>query len=105
MAGRVSYSLCSVAKHHKPEFNHDNQPTGDRLLDQSRVESDRKFWSGERPLSIVQASGLLLIVIALIAVVVRPNYRSFAWVMGGLIFFVVVGNRWARRRYKPNSKG
>lgn len=92
-----------MTKHHKPDFNHESQPTGDRLLDQSRVESDRKFWSGERPLSIVQVLGLLLIFVALIAVVVfSSDYRSFAWVMGGLIVFVVLGNRWARHRYKRN---
>ena len=93
-----------MGNHHKRELDHESLPTGDRLLDQSSAASDRKFWSGERPLSIVQVLGLLLISVALVAVVVfSSDYRSFAWIMGSLIAFVVLGNRWARRRYKRNS--
>lgn len=92
-----------MTEHYKHELNHDHEPTGDQLLHQARVEGDRKFWSGERSLTLVQVIGLLLIFIAEAVLLGTSNYRIFAWVMGGLVAFVFLGNRWARRRNKHNS--
>lgn len=71
------------------------------LLHQSAIESDRKFWAGERPISIVQWIGLLLMFVGVsvsVAGWVRDKYGTFIAVLGALVLFVVLGNRRARRR-------
>jgi 4-hydroxybenzoate polyprenyltransferase len=73
------------------------------MLRRSGAESDRKFWSGERPVSLVQWIGVLLMFLSL-GVLVSFNYRAFATVFGALVVFVVLGNRWARRRANPSNK-
>src|ERR1700722_17285778 len=40
------------------------------MLRRSTVESDRKFWSGERPISLLQCIGLLVMFLSVIGVVV-----------------------------------
>jgi Flp pilus assembly protein TadB len=73
------------------------------MLQRSSVESDRKFWSGERPISIVQWLGLLLMFLALL-LVASYNYRTYGVVFGAFVAFVVVGNRWARRKKSDPPK-
>jgi hypothetical protein len=79
-------------------------PDGRELLHHSGVESDRKFWSGERPLSITQWIGVVLMLIAVgvgIAMAVWfGNYVTVIGVLGGLALFVVLGNLHARRSPK-----
>jgi hypothetical protein len=40
------------------------------ILRRSAMESDRKFWSGERPISLLQRIGLLLMFLTVIGAVV-----------------------------------
>ena len=81
------------------------QPDGRELLRHSGVESDRKFWRGERPLSIVQWIGVMLMFLAVgivIAMSVWFEHNSVAVivVLGGLALFVVMGNLRSRRSPK-----
>jgi hypothetical protein len=78
---------------------------GHELLRHSGVESDRKFWSGERPLSIVQWIGVMLMLLAVGAVILMSvwfegNYVTVIVVLGGLALFVVLGNLRVRRSPK-----
>jgi uncharacterized BrkB/YihY/UPF0761 family membrane protein len=54
-------------------FNEAPQSSDERQVDilrRSGVESDRKFWSGERPINLVQGIGLLLMFLTVIGAVV-----------------------------------
>jgi 4-hydroxybenzoate polyprenyltransferase len=73
------------------------------LLQRSSFESDRKFWSGERPVSVVQWVGLLLIFLG-VAVVASFNYRAFGVVFAVLVLSIVLGNLWAHRKTHPPNK-
>jgi hypothetical protein len=71
---------------------------GHELLRRSGVESDRKFWSGERPLSVVHWIGILLMFITLgVGIAMWGNYVASIMVLGGLALFLVLGNLRARR--------
>lgn len=83
----------------------DRLSDGHELLRHSGVESDRKFWSGERPLSIVQWIGIILMLITVGVVVAMSawfegNYLAVIVILGGLALFVVLGNLRARRSPK-----
>jgi uncharacterized membrane protein len=78
---------------------------GHELLHHSGVESDRKFWKGERPLSIVQWIGVVLMLVAAGVVIVMSawfegKYLALIVILGGLALFVVMGNLRARRSSK-----
>ena len=78
---------------------------GHELLRHSGIESDRKFWAGERPLSIVQWTGIMLMLITLGVVIAMEvwfegNYLAVILVLGGLALFVVLGNLSAGRSRK-----
>jgi hypothetical protein len=73
------------------------------MLRRSSAESDRKFWTGERPISLLQWVGILLMFLT-VGVLVSFNYRAHALVFGALVLFVVLGNRWARRGTHPSNK-
>jgi hypothetical protein len=78
---------------------------GDELLRHSGVESDRKFWAGERPLSIMQWIGITLMfmtvgVVIAMEVWFEGNYLAVIVVLGGLALFVVLGNLRAHRSSK-----
>lgn len=75
---------------------------GHELLRHRGVESDRKFWSGERPLSIVQWIGIILMLMAAGVVVAMSawfegKYVAVIVILGALALFVVLGNLRARR--------
>ena len=86
------------------------------ILRRSTSESDRKFWSGERQISLVQGIGLLLMFLALIGAISLVNWPSgeapwwekivnaygvIAVVFGCVVLFVVLGNRRVRRKGRP----
>ena len=78
---------------------------GHELLHHSGVESDRKFWSGERPLCIAQWIGITLMLIGVGAVIAMSawferNLLVVFVVIGGLTLFVVLGNLRSRRSAK-----
>jgi hypothetical protein len=76
----------------------DRLSDGHELLRHSGVQSDRKFWSGERPLSIVQWIGVMLMFITLgVGIAMWSNYVAAIVILGGLALFVVLGNLRARR--------
>ncbi len=71
----------------KPLSNIDERH--DSLLSKSMFESDRKFWSGERPISVVQGVGLLVMFFALIGglgVVTWPKGEAPWWQKIGQIY-------------------
>lgn len=80
------------------------------VLRQSVVESDRKFWSGQRPISVMQWVGLLVMLLAAGVVAVLGaaatgfGYRAFIVVFAGLVLFVVLGNLWIRRKTLQREK-
>jgi Flp pilus assembly protein TadB len=81
------------------------QPDGRELLRHSGVESDRKFWLGERPLSIAQWMGVMLMLLAVGIVIAMSvwfehNYLAVIVVLGSLALFVVTGNLRSRRSTK-----
>jgi succinate dehydrogenase hydrophobic anchor subunit len=83
----------------------DRSRDGHELLRHSGVESDRKFWSGERPLSIVQWTGVILVLMAAGVVIamsawLEGKYVAVIVILGGLALFVVLGNFRARRSPK-----
>ena len=78
---------------------------GHELLRHSGVESDRKFWLGERPLSIVQWIGVILMLMAAGVVIAMSawfegKYVAVIVILGGLALFVVLGNLRTRRSPK-----
>jgi hypothetical protein len=73
------------------------------MLRRSSAESDRKFWSGERPIRPFQWVGILIMFSA-VGVLVSFNYRAHALVFGAFVLFVVLGNLWARRKTRPSNK-
>jgi hypothetical protein len=76
----------------------DRLSDGHELLRHSGVESDRKFWAGERPLSIVQWIGVILVLMTLVVgIAVWGNYVASIVILGGLALFIVLGNLRARR--------
>ena len=81
---------------------------GADVLRESAVEGDRKFWSGERSMSVVQWLGVLLMFVCVtvpVAVWVRGQYGIFVALLGGgLVFFVVLGNRRARHKARSPEK-
>jgi hypothetical protein len=79
------------------------QPDGNELLRHSGVESDRKFWLGERPLSIAQWVGITLMLMTIGGVIVMAawferNYVRVIVVLSGLALFVILGNRRASKK-------
>jgi hypothetical protein len=83
------------------------------ILRESTVESDRKFWSGERPISSMQWIGLALMLATLIGVPVLafwPNgqapwlaklvevYGIFFVMLVCFSLFLLIGNRRFRRK-------
>ena len=84
----------------------------ENLQRRSALESDRKFWSGERPISVVQGIGLAVIffgLIALVGVSLWPEggepwwkkidvYGAFMAVFGCAVLLVFLGNRISRRK-------
>jgi hypothetical protein len=81
----------------------DRQPDGQQILIKSGTDSDRKFWSGERSVSVVQWLGVLLLYFAMAVLAIASNYRVSILVLGGFILFVLLGNRLARRRSRHRS--
>ena len=78
---------------------------GHELLEHSGVESDRKFWSGERSLSTVQWIGITLMLVGVVAVIAMSvwferNFLVVFVVIGGLALFVLLGNLHSRRSAK-----
>jgi hypothetical protein len=53
--GRAFYNPKAMDAHEQEPIR--RMPDGDEVLRQSGVESDRKFWRGERPISLLQWSG------------------------------------------------
>jgi len=90
--------LCTMDEHPKHDSMRDVESTHQEMLFRSAVESDRKFWSGERPISAVQWVGLLLMFVAIIGVVASSNYRAIIALFGAIALAVVLGNRRARRK-------
>jgi uncharacterized BrkB/YihY/UPF0761 family membrane protein len=94
------------------------------ILRRSAVESDRKFWSGERPISLVQGIGLLLMFLSVMgAVVLGPilignwpkgdapwwekivnAYGLFIAIFLCFFFCLVLGNRRFHRKGHPPQK-
>jgi len=89
--------LCTMDEHPKHDSMRDVESTHQEMLFRSAVESDRKFWSGERPISAVQWVGLLLMFVAIIGVVASSNYRAIIALFGAIALAVVLGNSRARR--------
>ena len=89
---------------HPPQPPLSHVPDGRELLHRSGVESDRKFWSGERPLSTAQWIGVVLMLMAVGVVIAMAvwfgNYVTVIGVLGGLALFVVLGNLRSRRSSK-----
>jgi hypothetical protein len=84
----------------------DRLSDGRELLRHSGVESDRKFWSGERPLSLAQWIGIILMLMTVGVVIAMSawfegNYVAVIVILGGLALFVVLGNLRAHR--SPNK--
>lgn len=93
----VNHHICYILEAVKNP-RQDRLNDGHELLRHSGVESDRKFWSGERPLSVVQWLGVILVLMTLIVgIAVWGNYVVSAVILGGLALFVVLGNLRARR--------
>jgi drug/metabolite transporter (DMT)-like permease len=87
------------------------------ILRRSTIDSDRNFWTGERPVTVVQAIGLLLILFGLVVVMghwpkgeapwwekLISGNAAFLMVFGCLVLFVLLGNRWARRKTRGPDK-
>jgi hypothetical protein len=89
------------------------------ILRQSTSESDRKFWSGERPISLVQGIGLLFMFLAVIGAVLLGNWPKgeAPWwekIVNGygaamaiflcFALFLVLGNRRFRRKGRPSQE-
>ena len=89
------------------------------ILRRSTLESDRKFWSGERPISVVQGIGLLLMFLAVIGAVLLGNWPKgeAPWwekIVNGygasmaiflcFALFLVLGNPRFRRKDRPSQK-
>jgi hypothetical protein len=83
------------------------------------LESDRKFWSGERPISVVQGLGLVIIFFGLIALIGVSNwpkgeapwwekivgaYGAFMAAFGCVVHLLVLGNRRFRHKAHPPEK-
>ena len=92
-----------MKEHPKDNSISDGQPDGQQILLKSRIDSDRKFWSGERSVTVVQWLGVLLLYFAMAVVAITSNYRVSALVLGGLILLVLLGNLRARRRGRHRS--
>jgi hypothetical protein len=107
-----------VKRHKQKPFSYIGE-THEDLLRRSTLESDRKFWSGERPISVVQGIGLALMFFALIAVLgvgnwpkgeapwwekIVSGYGAFIAVFGCLVLFLVLGNRRVRPKAPPREK-
>jgi hypothetical protein len=93
----VNHHICYILEAVKYP-RQDRLNDGRELLRHSGVESDRKFWSGERPLSIVQWVGVLLMLMTIVVgIAVWGNYVASIVVLGGLALFVVLGNLRGRR--------
>jgi hypothetical protein len=105
-----------VENHRQPSSGRLDIDQGNILL-RSTIDSDRKFWSGERRISAVQAIGLLLMFFGLITAMwhwpkgeapwwekLVSGNGAFLIVFGGLVFFVLLGNRWARRKSHTPDK-
>ena len=76
-------------------------PDRREILRKSAVDSDSKFWRGERPISVVQWIGLILCAIAVVAALlswVRGDYVKVLLVFGGAALLLVVANLAARRK-------
>jgi hypothetical protein len=105
-------------KRHRQEASHVEEGHENVLL-RSAVESDRKFWSGERPISVVQGIGLLLMFLVLIGAMGLVNwpkseapwwekivngYGVIVAVFGCVVLFIVLGNRRVRRKIRAPEK-
>ena len=99
-------------------LGHNDERQAD-ILRRSTLESDRKFWSGERPISLLQGIGLLLMFLAVIGAVLLGNWPSgeaplWEKIVNGygasiaiFIFFalfLLIGNRRFRRKSSPSQK-
>ena len=113
----VGYSVTVKRPSHKP-LSHFGEPH-ENLLRRSTVESDRKFWSGERPISVVQGLGLAVIFFGLIALIgvkdwpkgeaplwekMVDAYGAFIAVFGCAVLFLVLANRRFRRKAHSREK-
>jgi hypothetical protein len=93
-------------------FNHLGEPH-ENLLRRSAVESDRKFWSGERTVSVVQGIGLAVLLVCAVAAVgwkewpkgeapwwekMVSAYGPFTAFFGCVVLLLVLGNRISRRK-------
>ncbi len=84
---------------HEHSKDHETAPTGADLLRQSASEGDRKFWSGQRPLSVVQWIGVVLLYLG--AGVVVAQFGHPAYILASLAVvsaLIAIGNRRARRK-------
>src|SRR5436190_24391080 len=96
--------LCTMDEHPKHDSMRDVESTHQEMLFRSAVESDRKFWSGERPISAVQWVGLLLKCVAIIGVVASCIYRAISALFGAIARAGVRGTRRARRKaHRPDK--
>ena len=76
---------------------------GSKLMRQSAADSDRKFWAGQRPLSVIQWIGVIVLLVGSTVVATSLGFRAFAAVMGGLVAFVLLGRFLAHRRNLPRQ--
>jgi hypothetical protein len=89
-----------MEEHPKDNSIGDRQPDDQQILIKSGID---KFWSGERSVSVVQWLGVLLLYFTMAVLAIASNYRVSILVLGGLILFVLLGNRLARRRSRHRS--
>jgi len=69
----------------------------------SVADSDRKFWTGQRPLSAIQWVGVILMLVGSIVVATSLGLRVFTEVMGALVALVVLGYFVAHHKNRPRQ--
>ena len=79
----------------------DGLEDGSNLMRQSVADSDRKFWTGQKPLSLIQWVGVILLLVCSTVVTASLGLRIFAVVMGALVAFVLLGHFLVHRKSRP----
>jgi hypothetical protein len=76
---------------------------GSNLMRQSVADSDRKFWTGQKPLSLIQWVGVILLFVCSTLLATSLGLRIFAGVIGALITFVLLGHFLVHRKNRPRQ--